>query len=247
MHAGAINGGGAIEVTVTAAAADSSLARIVHIVEQAQERKGAGQRLADRIARPLVPAILVLAAAVAAIGAALGDPLLWLERALVVLVAASPCALAIAVPLTVVAAIGAASRQGALVKGGAAIEELGRIAVIALDKTGTLTRNRPQVLETRTAAGVTETEALQIASAVEARSEHPLAQAIIDAAEPAVAVADEVTAVVGHGVTGRIGESVIRLGKPGWIPVDGFADDVIRLQSTGATVVLVERDAASSP
>jgi len=244
VHAGAINGGGAIEVTVTAAAADSSLARIVHIVEQAQQRKGAGQRLADRIARPLVPAILVLAAAVAAIGAALGDPLLWLERALVVLVAASPCALAIAVPLTVVAAIGAASRQGALVKGGAAIEELGRIAVIALDKTGTLTRNRPQVLETRTAAGVTETEALQIASAVEARSEHPLAQAIIDAAEPAVAVADEVTAVVGHGVTGRIGESVIRLGKPGWIPVDGFADDVIRLQSTGATVVLVERDAA---
>jgi cation-transporting ATPase G len=243
VHAGAINGGGAIEVTVTAAAADSSLARIVHIVEQAQERKGAGQRLADRIARPLVPAILILAAAVAAIGAVLGDPVLWLERALVVLVAASPCALAIAVPLTVVAAIGAASRQGALVKGGAAIEELGRIAVIALDKTGTLTRNRPQVVETRTAGGVTETEALQIASAVEVRSEHPLAQAIVDAAGPAVAAADAVTAVAGHGVSGHIGESVIRLGKPGWIPVDGFADDVTRLQSAGATVVLLERDA----
>lgn len=243
VHAGAINGGGAIDVTVTAAAADSSLARIVHIVEQAQERKGSGQRLADRIARPLVPAILALAAAVAAIGALLGDPVLWLERALVVLVAASPCALAIAVPLTVVAAIGAASRQGALVKGGAAIEELGRIAVIALDKTGTLTRNSPQVIETVTAGGVTEAEALQLASAVEARSEHPLAQAIIAAAGPDIAAADDVTALAGHGISGRIGDSSIRLGKPGWLAAGRFADDVTRLQSAGATVVLLERDA----
>ncbi|CQD25142.1 heavy metal translocating P-type ATPase [Mycolicibacterium conceptionense] len=81
VHAGAINGGGAIEVAVSALAADSSLARIVHIVEEAQERKGAGQRLADRIARPLVPAIVVLAAAIAGLGALLGDPMLWLQRA----------------------------------------------------------------------------------------------------------------------------------------------------------------------
>ncbi|BBY96468.1 putative cation-transporting ATPase G (plasmid) [Mycobacterium gallinarum] len=244
VHAGAINGGGAIEVTVTAAAADSSLARIVHIVEQAQERKGAGQRLADRVARPLVPAILVLAAAVAGIGALVGDPVLWLERALVVLVAASPCALAIAVPLTVVAAIGAASRQGALVKGGAAIEELGRITVIALDKTGTLTRNSPQVVETVTAGGVTEAEALQMASAVESRSEHPLAQAIVAASAPGVAAADDVTAFAGHGISGRLEGSTIRLGKPGWITPGEFAGDVTRLQSAGATVVLLERDAA---
>ena len=242
MHAGAINGGGAIEVTVTALAADSSLARIVHIVEQAQERKGAGQRLADRIARPLVPAIMILAAAVAVIGALLGDPMLWLERALVVLVAASPCALAIAVPLTVVAAIGAASRQGALVKGGAAIEELGRIKVIALDKTGTLTRNSPQVVETVTAHGTTAADALDIAAAVESRSEHPLAQAIIAAAGHDVPPADDVTAVPGHGISGRIGRASIRLGKPGWIDAGPFADDVTRLQSAGATVVLLERD-----
>ncbi|MBX9918406.1 MAG: cadmium-transporting ATPase, partial [Mycolicibacterium frederiksbergense] len=86
IHAGAINGGGAIEVEVTALAADSSLARIVHIVEDAQERKGAGQRIADRIARPLVPAIMILSALIAAAGALFGDPMLWLERALVVLV-----------------------------------------------------------------------------------------------------------------------------------------------------------------
>lgn len=241
VHAGAINGGGAIEIEVTALAADSSLARIVHIVEEAQERKGAGQRLADRIARPLVPAIMMLAAAIAGIGALLGDPMLWLERALVVLVAASPCALAIAVPLTVVSAIGAASRQGALVKGGAAVEELGRIKVIALDKTGTLTRNKPQVVEVVTVRGQTKEDALRTAAALEARSEHPLAQAIL-AATSSVPTATDVTAVAGHGIQGRLGESPLRLGKPSWVDPGSLADDVTRMQGAGATVVILERD-----
>ena len=241
VHAGAINGGGAIEVDVTALAADSSLARIVHIVEEAQERKGAGQRLADRIARPLVPAIMVLAAAIAGFGALLGDPMLWLERALVVLVAASPCALAIAVPLTVVAAIGAASRQGALVKGGVAVEELGRIKVIALDKTGTLTRNKPQVVEVVTVDGETEVDALQTAAALEARSEHPLAQAIL-AASSAVPPASDVAAVAGHGIEGHVGGAKLRLGKPSWVHPGPLAGDVTRMQGAGATVIVLERD-----
>ncbi|WP_082965860.1 heavy metal translocating P-type ATPase [Mycobacterium kubicae] len=242
VHAGAINGGGAIEVEVTARADESSLARIVHIVEEAQERKGAGQRLADRIARPLVPAIIGLAVTVAGIGALLGDPMLWLERALVVLVAASPCALAIAVPLTVVAAVGAASRQGALVKGGAALEELGRIQVIALDKTGTLTRNEPQVVETLSVTGTTTAEALQLAAALEARSEHPLAQAILTAAGAHIDSAEDVVAIAGHGLTGRLDNATLRLGKPGWIPAGPLTDNVTRLQQQGATVVLLERD-----
>lgn len=241
VYAGAINGGGAIEVEVTAVAADSSLARIVHIVEDAQERKGAGQRLADRIAQPLVPAIMALAALVAALGAVFGDPVLWLERALVVLVAASPCALAIAVPLTVVAAIGAASRQGALVKGGAAVEELGRIKVIALDKTGTLTRNEPQVVEIVTIEGVRDTDALTLAAALESRSEHPLARAILTAAGDAPAATD-VTAVPGHGLGGHLDGHQLRLGKPSWVPPGGLADDVARLQAAGATVVVLARD-----
>ncbi|MDH6198930.1 cation-transporting ATPase G [Mycobacterium frederiksbergense] len=240
VHAGTINGGGAIEVTVTALAADSSLARIVHIVEEAQERKGAGQRLADRIARPLVPAIMVLATVVAGFGALLGDPTLWLERALVVLVAASPCALAIAVPLTVVAAIGAASRQGALVKGGAAVEELGRIKVIALDKTGTLTRNKPQVVEVVTVGEVTEADALRTAAALEVRSEHPLAHAIVSAAGD-VTPATDVTAVAGHGIAGTLGEVRLRLGKPSWVAPGSLSGDVARLQAAGATVVILER------
>ncbi len=249
LHAGTINGGGAIEVEVTAAAADSSLARIVHIVEQAQERKGAGQRLADRIARPLVPAIMVLAVLVAGLGALLGDPMLWLERAMVVLVAASPCALAISVPLTVVAAIGASSRHGALIKGGAALEQLGRIRVIALDKTGTLTRNRPEVVDVLATDGHDRAEVLDVAAALEARSEHPLARAILDAApEPrpgrAVRAATDVTATAGHGLTGTRDGAELRLGKPGWINAGPLAGDIARLQDDGATVVLVERDGA---
>ncbi|OZC51018.1 cadmium-translocating P-type ATPase [Rhodococcus sp. WWJCD1] len=240
VFAGAINGGGAIDVTVTTKASESSLARIVHIVEQAQDRKGSGQRLADRIARPLVPSIMVLAVLVAGVGAMLGDPMLWLERALVVLVAASPCALAISVPLSVVAAIGAASRNGALIKGGAAVEELGLIRVVALDKTGTLTAGRPEVVDVVTADGINRADALATAAALEARSEHPLASAIL-ASVSTVAAADEVTAIPGHGVTGTLDGTPIRLGKPSWFDTDMFREDVHRLQSAGATVVLVER------
>ncbi|QIH99420.1 cadmium-translocating P-type ATPase [Rhodococcoides fascians A21d2] len=240
VFAGAINGGGAIDVTVTTKASESSLARIVHIVEQAQDRKGSGQRLADRIARPLVPSIMVLAVLVAGVGAMLGDPMLWLERALVVLVAASPCALAISVPLSVVAAIGAASRNGALIKGGAAVEELGLIRVVALDKTGTLTAGRPEVVDVVTADGINRADALATAAALEARSEHPLASAIL-ASVSTVAAADEFTAIPGHGVTGTLDGTPIRLGKPSWFDTDMFREDVHRLQSAGATVVLVER------
>ncbi|MGI5506377.1 heavy metal translocating P-type ATPase [Lentzea sp. CA-135723] len=241
VHAGAINGGGAVEVQVTALASDSSLARIVHIVEEAQERKGTGQRLADRIAKPLVPAIMILAAAIAGLGALLGDPLVWLERALVVLVAASPCALAISVPLTVVAAVGAASRQGALVKGGAALEELGRIGAVALDKTGTLTRNSPQVVDIIAVDGTSQDDVLTSAAALEARSEHPLARAIL-AATGNVVAADDVTAIAGHGLRGVHNGHQLRLGKPGWVATGPLTDDVERLQAAGATVVLVERD-----
>lgn len=247
LFAGTINGGGgAIEVEVTAPASDSSLARIVHIVEEAQERKGSGQRLADTIARPLVPGIMVLSALIAVVGSLIGDPMVWIERALVVLVAASPCALAISVPMTVVAAIGASSRHGALVKGGAALEELGRIRAVALDKTGTLTRNKPEVVDVLAAPGHDRTEVLATAAALESRSEHPLARAILAAAvEPSWAItvvpADDVTAVAGYGLTGTSDGVELRLGKPGWVDAGPLAEDVARLQDQGATVVLLER------
>ena len=241
--AAAINGGGVLEVEVTATTDDSSLARVVHIVEQAQERKGTSQRLAERIARPLVPGVMVLAAVVAIAGIAFGDAELWIERALVVLVAAAPCAFAISVPVTVVAAVGAATRHGALIKGGAALEALDGIQAVALDKTGTLTRNEPTVVDVVTNEGATREQLLSVAAALEARSEHPLAAAILTAAS---SVPDndaiDVQAVAGNGLTGTVEGRPARLGRPGFIDPGDLDATIVHLQSEGSTVVLVEHD-----
>ena len=239
VYAGSINGTGVLEVEVTTTAEDNSLARIVNIVEAEQSRKGNAQRLADRIAKPLVPGIMVLAAVIAITGSLFGDPATWIERALVVLVAASPCALAISVPVTVVAAIGAASRIGALVKGGAALEALGRIRAVALDKTGTLTRNQPSVVEVAAAPGRSREQVLDIAAALESRSEHPLARAIL-AAMPEHREAEGVEAVTGAGLIGTVDGRPARLGRPGWIPAGDLAEPVTAMQEAGATAVLVE-------
>ena len=240
VFAGSINGTGVLEVEVTSTAADNSLARIVAIVEAEQSRKGDAQRLADRIAKPLVPAIMVAAALIAAIGSVLGDPLVWIERALVVLVAASPCALAISVPVTVVAAIGAASKLGVLVKGGAALEALGAVRTIALDKTGTLTANKPTVIEVATTNGATREQVLDVAAGLEARSEHPLAAAILAATDGPVRPAEDVEAVTGAGLTGHRDGRRLRLGRPGWLDAGPLADQVAAMQAAGATAVLVE-------
>ncbi|MGV9748336.1 heavy metal translocating P-type ATPase [Rhodococcus zopfii] len=240
VFAGSINGTGVLEVEVTAVAQDNSLAKIVRIVEAEQSRKGEAQRLADKIAKPLVPAVMVAAAVIAAVGSLAGDPRVWIERALVVLVAASPCALAIAIPVTVVAAIGAASKLGVLVKGGAALEALGRIRTVALDKTGTLTRNQPTVIDVATTGGATRDDVLAVAAALEARSEHPLARAILAAVEDYVP-ADDVDAVTGAGLTGHIDGTPVRLGRPGWVDPGPLAADIERMQRAGATAVLIER------
>ncbi|PJE24522.1 MAG: cadmium-translocating P-type ATPase, partial [Mycobacterium sp.] len=239
VFAGSINGAGVLSIEVTTTAEDNSLARIVRIVEAEQARRGASQRLADRMAQPLVPAIMIAAAMIAAVGSVFGDPALWSERALVVLVAASPCALAISVPVTVVAAIGAASRFGVLVKGGAALEALGAIRGVALDKTGTLTANQPTVIEIATTNGATRDQILDAAAALEARSEHPLAQAVLAAADQ-VTPADDVQAVPGAGLIGHRDGHTIRLGRPGWINAGSLAAQVDRMQQAGATAMLVE-------
>ncbi|UQU67450.1 cadmium-translocating P-type ATPase [Couchioplanes caeruleus] len=241
VYAGSINGTGVIEVEVTTTAQDNSLARIVRIVEAEQARKGTSQRLADRIAKPLVPGIMIAGVLIAVIGSLFGDPATWIERALVVLVAASPCALAISVPVTVVAAVGAASKLGVLVKGGAALEALGTIRGVALDKTGTLTRNRPAVIDVAFTGNATREQVLAVAAALEARSEHPLARAII-AAVDTVQPADQVEAVTGAGLTGLVDGRPARLGRPGWLDPGDLADTIARMQAAGATAVLVEHD-----
>ncbi|PRX49426.1 cation-transporting ATPase G [Prauserella shujinwangii] len=239
VFAGSINGTGVLTVEATATVADNSLAKVVRTVEDAQRRKGARQRLADRISRPLVPGVMVLAAFVAGLGALLGDPATWLERSLVVLVAAAPCALAISVPVTVIAAVGAATRLGVLVKGGAALETLGAVRTVALDKTGTLTRNAPTVVEVVPADGAETGQVLAVAAALESRSEHPLAAAIL-AAAPDPAPAHDVATVPGAGLEGTVDGTAARLGKPGWIPPGPLDGAVARLQDAGATVAVVE-------
>ncbi len=239
VYAGSINGTGPLEVEVTSTAEDNSLAKIVHIVEAEQSRKGPSQRLADSIARRLVPGILIAAALIAAYGFIVGEPLLWIERALVVLVAASPCALAIAVPVTVVAAVGAASKLGVLIKGGGALEALGKIRTIALDKTGTLTQNKPTVIEVIATTGTTTERVLAIAAGLEERSEHPLARAILAASPDWIAVSDR-NSVPGAGLEGTIHGKQVRLGRPGWIDAGSLIDNVIRMQRAGATAVLIE-------
>lgn len=239
VYAGAINGTGPLEVEVTSTAENNSLARIVHIVEAEQSRKGPGQRLADNIASKLVPGILIAAALIITFGFIVGEPLLWFERALVVLVAASPCALAISVPVTVVASVGAASRIGVLIKGGGALETLGKIRTIALDKTGTLTRNKPEVIDVAAAGTATREEVLALAAGLEARSEHPLARAILAASDTRADVTD-VDTVPGAGLEGRFEGRTVRLGRPGWINPGSLAADVERMQKAGATAVLIE-------
>lgn len=245
VSAGAINSSGVLHVEATASGSENSLTRIVELVEQAQAEQGARARFADRIARPLVPGVLVLAVLVAVIGSLYGDPELWVTRALVILVAASPCALAISVPLTVVAAIGAASRFGVVITSGAAFERLGRIRRIAIDKTGTLTRNAPSVVGVLTAPGIDPSRALAWAAALEQRSTHPLAAAIINAA-PSDAVrsnAADVEEHAGQGISGTIDGTRIAVGSPRWLNPEGFAGRLSAWEGEGITAILVHRDA----
>lgn len=245
VSAGAINANGVLEVETTAAGTDNSLTTIVELVERAQADKGDRARLADTIARPLVPGVLVLSILVALIGSLLGDPEVWITRALVVLVAASPCALAISVPLTVVSAVGAASRFGVIIKSGAAFERFGVIRHIAVDKTGTLTQNKPTVSEVLTVDGVTREQALSWAAALEQHSTHPLAAAIV-AASPETPSAQHVTERPGHGIEGVVDGLSIAVGSPRWLeqatPASSLNSQISALEEQGMTVVIVHRN-----
>ena len=243
VPAGAINSAGVLEVQTTAAGTDNSLTTLVDLVEQAQAEKGDRARIADRIAQPLVPGVMILAVLVGVIGSLLGDPETWITRALVVLVAASPCALAISVPLTVVAAIGAASQFGVVIKSGAAFERLGGIRHLAVDKTGTLTRNQPEVTGVVPADRFDRAQVLTFAAAVEQQSTHPLAAAIA-AAGPEAPAAQDISEEAGHGISGTVEGRRVLVGSPRWIDAGPLKADVERMESEGQTCVLVTVDDA---
>lgn len=246
VSAGSVNGSGTLRIQATSDGLDNSLTQIVRLVEQAQSAKGERARFADRVARPLVPAVLVASLLIVLFGFLVGDPATWTQRALVVLVAASPCAMAIAVPVTVISAVGAASKLGVVIKSGVAFEQLGTIQTVAFDKTGTLTENNPRVVATHFVVD----DALPMAAAVESASSHPLSRAIVAAAaEPgtnntdAALAAHEVQEQPGRGLIGVVEGKRVRVGSPRWIPTDGasgLADRVAEMSQAGMSVVVVE-------
>jgi len=249
--AGTLNTTGALVVEATATSTDNTLAKIVHLVTEAQEEKGRGEQWMTRFARVYSPAVLVTGALVAIVGGLLGDWSTWLERAATVLVAAAPCALVISIPVSYVAAIGNASRKGILIKGGVYLEELAQVTVVALDKTGTLTEGTPRVVSVHPWPGETEASVLIAAASVEQRSEHPLARAVMDRAQELdldVPPAETFNALIGAGAEATFAGKKYVVGSPKFMSISGVdladrAPEATTLENEGQTVIVVARDA----
>lgn len=253
VFAGTVNGAGSLRVVVTRLARDNTLARVVEMVREAEDRQSPTQRFIDRFQKVFVPGVLALVAVLLLIGPLLDEPFsATFYRAMAVLVAASPCALAIATPAAVLSAVGRAARGGVLVKGGAPLEEFGKLTAVAFDKTGTLTEGRPRVTDVYEAPGADRDELLTTALAVERLSDHPLAQAVVrDAQEllprgAAVPQARDVRAVVGSGVTGDVDGIPVRIGSLAHFDGDrspkvpaALRDRAEELGAAGRTTMLV--------
>ncbi len=254
LFAGCINGHGAITVKATKPFAENTLSRIIRMVEEAQERKGRSHRFIERFGARYSPAVLGLGVLGAVVPPLLfgADWTEWVTRATVFIVAAAPCALVISIPITLVASLGTAARRGVLFKGGVHIEELARVRVVALDKTGTLTRGKPEVTDIELAPGnvsvTSENDLLATAAGIERWSEHPLARAIVRAAaergiEPHVTTGFQ--AQVGAGASAELGGEVVHVGSPALFKgefeteIGPLGTRIEALEGEGKTLVLV--------
>jgi Cd2+/Zn2+-exporting ATPase len=251
VFAGTINGRGALEVSVTRLRRDTTMARIINLVEVAQAQRAPSQTFVERFARYYTPAVIVLAAAVA-IGPPVfaGQPFAsWFYRALVLLVISCPCALVISTPVSIVSALAAAARQGVLIKGGVHLERTARVRCVAFDKTGTLTIGRPEVVEIVSVNGASPSEILRIAAALESRSEHPIGEAIVRRAVAdglAAAAGDRFQALPGRGAEARVdGEMALignhRLFEERHLCTPAIDAELDRLAASGCTAVLLAR------
>lgn len=255
VFAASLNGEGALRVRATKTFAENTLSRIIHMVEEAQERKGSSQRFIDRFGKRYSPAVLLIGALIAIL-----PPLLlagawdtWILRATVFVVAAAPCALVISIPITMVAALGTAARRGVLIKGGLYVEELAKIRVVALDKTGTLTQGEPEVTDVLPARRASSSRSaasdiLALAAGVETMSEHPLAKAIVRHAHAqgvTFAQASDFRAMTGAGGQAQANGATVYIGSPELfeahlrMDLRDLRDDILRLQEEGKTAVLV--------
>ncbi|MBC7468276.1 MAG: cadmium-translocating P-type ATPase [Ramlibacter sp.] len=215
VFAGTINETGELEFRVTAAAADTTLARIIHAVEEAQGTRAPTQRFVDRFASIYTPAVFFVAVAVAVFTPFLLG-LTWLEaiyKALVLLVIACPCALVISTPVTIVSALAAAARRGILIKGGTYLEDARNLKAVALDKTGTITEGKPKMVDWRVWRGADEATVRQMAASLAARSDHPVSRAIVTGLATDAGAVDEFVAFPGRGVTGTVNGNQLLLGN----------------------------------
>ncbi|BBH30735.1 heavy metal translocating P-type ATPase [Pseudomonas sp. St290] len=249
VFAGTINQAGELEYTVTAAADHSTLARIIHAVEQAQGSRAPTQRFVDQFSKIYTPAVFILALAVAVIpplfmGAAWFD---WIYRALVLLVVACPCALVISTPVTIVSGLAAAARKGILVKGGVYLEGGYKLDYLALDKTGTLTHGKPVQTDYVALDPTVESTAPALAASLAARSDHPVSRAVANAAvdkQLAPQVVDNFEALGGRGVRGDIGGQTYHLGNHRLVEDLGLCspeleEKLFALEKQGKSVVLL--------
>ena len=249
VFAGTINQAGSLEYTVTAAANNSTLARIIHAVEQAQGARAPTQRFVDQFSKIYTPAVFVFALAVAIIpplfmGAAWFD---WIYRALVLLVVACPCALVISTPVTIVSGLAAAARKGILVKGGVYLEGGFKLDYLALDKTGTITHGKPVQTDYLSLESTADATAPAIAAALAGRSDHPVSLAIASAAVDknfAALTVDNFAALGGRGVKGDINGKTYHLGNHRLVEDLGLCspqleEKLFALEKQGKSVVLL--------
>ncbi|WP_044747743.1 heavy metal translocating P-type ATPase [Bacillus alveayuensis] len=251
VFAGTLNEEGSLEVRVTKRAEDTTIAKIIHLVEEAQAERAPSQQFIDRFAKYYTPAIMLIALFLAVLPPLLwnGDWSEWIYRGLAVLVVGCPCALVISTPVAIVTAIGNAARKGVLIKGGIHLEETGRLKAIAFDKTGTLTKGTPEVTNIELFNEIGEAELLGIAAAIERHSQHPLASAILrEAKRKAIDIekwqAGDFLSITGKGAKANVNGNVYYIGSPTLfaefltLPVH-VQERISRLQIEGKTVMLL--------
>tara|TARA_Y100001968_G_scaffold173686_2_gene159021 strand:- start:3675 stop:5780 length:2106 start_codon:yes stop_codon:yes gene_type:complete len=246
VFAGTINQNGTLEYRVTAVAGQTTLARIIHAVEQAQSDRAPTQRFVDRFAAIYTPVVCLLALLMAVLPPLLTDAgwYEWIYRALVLLVVACPCALVISTPVTIVSALAAGARRGLLIKGGVHLEQGGQIDLVALDKTGTLTEGRPVQTDFQLLAGSDADAAQQRAASLAARSDHPVSRALANANSQPLLTVDDFAALPGQGVSGLINGERYWLGNARLAEARGLLSATLQerlglLEREGKSLVLL--------
>ena len=247
--AGTINQRGTFEITVTAAKGEGTLDRIARSIQDAQADKAPAQRFVDRFASIYTPLVFVIAVLVAAVPPLvdLGSFRHWFYRALVLLVLACPCALVISTPVTVVSGLGGAARRGILIKGGVHLENARKIRTVALDKTGTLTYGKPVLTDLVNLGHISDAEVLRIAASIEARSEHPVAHAIVTAHPGDLAEVDSFEAITGRGITAVIDGTTYLIGNHRLVEENGICTPDLeaileRLEGDAKTAIVLIAD-----